>query len=278
MKVSIIVRAKNEIHAVEDAITMINNQTYTDYEIVVVDSGSTDGTYEVLENCKPNVIYQIDPATYIPGKVLNEAIKRCSGEIIVFNNADCVPENEFWLEKLIAPLNDETIAATFSRQIAKDSVNRLVQKDCERSFGDGEEHKKWKHFFSLASSAVRRDLITEFPFDATITYSEDIDWSYKMKKRGKKVYYVKESIVEHRHDYTIKSVYKRAFGEGLAESKIYGVSKKESSLLFGFCKPYVAEVLRDTIYFFKERDIKSILYSYIFRFSQKYGMYKGRKV
>ncbi len=71
MKVSIIIRAKNEIHAVEKALKMIKKQLCDDYEIIVVDSGSTDGTFEVLQNYKPNVIYQIDPATYIPGKVLN---------------------------------------------------------------------------------------------------------------------------------------------------------------------------------------------------------------
>lgn len=275
VRISIIVRSFNDISFIKETMSMIKSQKLQDFEIINVDSGSTDGTWEVVQEMNSEgVVYQIEPGSYIPGKVLNEAILKSKGEIIVFNNSDCIVQNDVWLENLIKPLENENCAAVFGNQLPRPDALPLVRKDSLRAYSDGSISSKWHHFFSLATSAVRRQTITDYPFDPDITYSEDVDWSYKMKKRGYDIQYVPDAVVEHSHNYSLKDVYKRFHGEGVAEAKIYGF---RPSIVRQFIKPFILESLRDVIYLFKNLQILHIPYGIVYRFLQKYSVYRGVK-
>jgi rhamnosyltransferase len=287
--ISIIIRAKNEMPWIKYTLQMLRLQNRQDFEVIAVDSGSTDGSYEYLQDFKPDVLYQIKPEEYIPGKVLNEAIRQSKGEIIVFNNADCIPQHKQWLQNLIRPLEDPgnvepAAAAAFCQQIPRPNASPLVRKDYERAFGDGNIHSGWRHFFSLASSAVTREAITKHPFNPDIQYSEDIEWSWRMKRLGYKIAYVPDAIVEHSHDYSLKGIAKRFKGEGKAEKYIYrelyeseaGLWQKESSLLRAVILPAGAETLRDALYLLQSREYDWIPKAPLYRFLQRYYTYVGR--
>jgi rhamnosyltransferase len=111
-----------------------------------------------------------------------------------------------------------------------------------------------------------------FPFDSEITYSEDVEWSYRMKRSGRTITYVKDAVVEHSHNYSLKEVRKRFHGEGVAEAKIFGF---KPSILQQFIKPFISESLRDVIYLIKNGEIAHIPYGIIYRALQKYSVYKG---
>lgn len=274
-KVSIIMRVYNEMPYIKYALRKLKQQSFQDYELIVVDSGSTDGSYQLAEKANPEIIYQIPAGSYVPGRVLNEAIGKASGEIIVFNNSDCIPQNDYWLENLIRPFEqDKHTIATFANQVPRPDASPLVRKDYERAFGDGSLSSKWKHFFSLASSAIRKDIILLYPFNPTIQFSEDSEWSWRMKQMGKKFTYVPDAIVEHSHNYTWKGLIKRYTGEGKAEKEIYkeprGLFVKVVLLSAG------AEFIRDALYLLKHRELQWIPYSFCVRFLQRYCVWKAR--
>ena len=274
-KVSIIMRVYNEMPYIKYALRKLEQQSFQDYELIVVDSGSTDGSYELAKTVNPEIIYQIPVGSYVPGRVLNEAISKASGEIIVFNNSDCIPQNNYWLENLIRPFEqDKHTIAVFANQVPRPEASPLVCKDYERAFGDGSISSKWKHFFSLASSAVRKDIILQYPFNPTIQYSEDIEWSWRMRQMGKKITYVPDAIVEHSHNYTWKGLVKRYTGEGKAEKEIY----KENRGIFvkAVLLSASVEFLRDTLYLVKHRQPQWIPYSFGVRFLQRYCVWKAR--
>ncbi len=274
-KVSIVVRSMNDIRYIDRTMGMIRKQKFTDYELLNVDSGSTDGTYDAVQKFSPDISWQIKPEEYVPGKVLNSAVEKCTGEYIVFNNSDCIPQSEYWLENLIAPLEeDSNVAAVFGRQLCRPDARPLVRKDGERAFGDGCVAANWGHFFSLATSAVRHSLLKEFPFDPDIKYSEDIEWSWRMKQKGYKIIYAPDAEVEHSHNYTLKEVRKRFYNEGLAEGQIY---RRSRSFTEGFILPLAAETLRDISYLIKNRKIVAVPGGIIYRMTQKYNIYKGRR-
>ncbi|MCF7741387.1 MAG: glycosyltransferase [Candidatus Marinimicrobia bacterium] len=273
-KVSIIMRSINDMEFIEATFQGILEQNFQDFEIVNVDSGSTDGTYELIQKYNKGTVYQIRPEEYVPGPVLNTAISRAKGELIVFNNSDCIPQNQDWLGNLIAPLSDSGVAASFGRQIPRSDSHPLVVKDYERAFGDGSISSQWHHFFSLATSAVPKDLITKYPFDLEVQYSEDIEWSYRMKKKGYEIEYVPDAIVEHSHNYTMPQVYKRFYEEGRAEAFIYGPDFK---LFSKFLRPLGMEILRDIFYLVKTGNYDQIPYGLQYRAVQKYATYKGNK-
>jgi rhamnosyltransferase len=275
-KVSIIVRSYNDKDFIAQTMRSIREQHFQDFEIINVDSASTDGTYEIVQKMNPDgIVYQIPPGTYIPGKALNEAIDKASGEIIVFNNSDCIPQNKFWLENLIKPLLENSdIIATFGNQLPRPDAFPVVRKDSERAFGDGTISAKWFHFFSLATSAIRAEIIRKYPFDPDIQYSEDIDWSYRMKKMGFRIEYVSDAIVEHSHNYTLSQLKKRFYGEGVAEGKIY---KQHKHFFINFVKPFMIELLRDAVYLNKHKELRHFKYAIIYRFWQKYSVYQGNR-
>ena len=275
-KVSIIIRSKNDITYIRQTLEMIRNQEYQDFEIIHVDSGSTDGTYELVQTFKPEVSYKIRPEDYIPGKVLNNAIQKCRGEIIVFNNSDCIPHNRQWLGELIKPIHrEEQIIGTYGRQMTRPDAHPLIVKDYERAFGTGEISSQWFHFFSLATSAALKSILLEQPFNPSLQYSEDIDWSFRVKKAGYKIQYVPLAMVEHSHNYTLPQVRKRFYGEGFAEGRIYLEESRDLSWWGMFLRPWMAETLRDYVYLIKTGQPRYIPYATVYRYYQKRSVYQG---
>ncbi len=273
--VSIVMRSMNDIKFIGRTLDSVMSQSFKDFELVNIDSGSTDGTFDVVKRFNPGKSRQIRPEEYIPGKVLNSAVKSCSGEIVVFNNSDCIPLDNEWLENLIAPFaKDEKIGATFANQLPRPDAKPLVARDSLRAYGDGSISAKWHHFFSLASSAAPKKILDEIPFDETIKYSEDIEWSLRIKKLGWKIVYVPSSKVEHSHNYTLAELRKRFYNEGLAEGRIYGSS---TCFTRGFCQPMLSAVTRDLACLLKSGNISCIPSGLNYRFIQKYYAYKGRK-
>ncbi len=272
--VSIVIRSCNDIKFIDNTLNMIQKQNFKDFELVNVDSGSTDGTFEVVKKYNPNA-YQIKPGDYIPGKVLNEAVRKCSGKIIVFNNSDCIPQDCLWLENLIKPFNEsDNTVAVYGNQIPRKDATPLVVKDNTRAFGDGKTASTWFHFFSLTTSAIRKSIIEKYPFDPNIQYSEDIDWSYRMKKNGLNIEYAADAVVEHSHNYTLKEVKKRFYNEGLAEGKIYGTEK---SFFTGSMLPCAKEIIRDVLYLLSKGKLLSIPSGLVYRINQRLYAYRGRR-
>ena len=270
--VTIIVRSFNDIEYIDVTMRTLLDQDFDDFEILNVDSGSRDGTWEIIRKYNPENAYQIKPSDYIPGKVLNDAVARANGDIIVFNNSDCIPQDRYWLKNLIKPLLNARVAAVFGNQIPRPDAHSLVIKDMVRAFGDGRKSKHWHHFFSLATSAIKKSTLMEHPFDPETQYSEDIEWSFRMKNKGYTLVYVPEAVVEHSHNYTIPQVYKRFHGEGVAEGKIYGF---KPSIIRFFLKPFVMEFLRDVLWLSKRNEFHLIYQALIYRLVQKYAVHKG---
>ena len=279
--ISIIIRAKNEMPWLKYTLRMLKLQDRQDFELVCVDSGSQDGSWETLQMHKTNVCYQILPEEYIPGKVLNQAISRSRGDIIVFNNADCIPLQRNWLSELVKPLeSDKKVAAVFARQIPRPDAHPLVQKDYERAFGDGQIAAGWRHFFSLASSAVQRELIVKYPFDENIQYSEDIEWSWRMKQMGFYIQYVKDSIVWHSHNYNLAQIKKRYLGEGRAEKTIYQdyyqTHQEDLSFIRSVLFAAGMESFRDFAFLLRTNHLDWVFKAPVYRLAQRYFAWKGR--
>lgn len=274
--VTIVMRSKNDISYIARTFENILKQSFTDFEILNFDSGSEDGTWEIIQKYNPDRSWQIIPDSYVPGKVLNNAVDKAKGKIIVFNNSDCIPEDENWLEKLIAPLlapDSNKIYGVFCNQLARPDAFPLVRKDNMRAFGDGSIASNWDHFFSLASSGAFKKILQEHPFREDLQYSEDVDWAWRMKRLNFKAVYVADAKVEHSHNYSLKELKKRFYSEGIAEGQIYAVKK---TFWRGFVFSCLAEMGRDIIYLLKTGKILVLPRALVYRVMQRFNSWKGR--
>ncbi len=106
--------------------------------------------------------------------------------------------------------------AIFGRQVPRPDCQAVYAHDYDRCFGVPRESAHWEHFFSMASSAVRRRAWEEQPFREDLQYSEDDEWSRRLMRNGIEVVYAEKSVVTHSHNYTLPQAYKRSYGESYA--------------------------------------------------------------
>lgn len=277
-KIAIIMRSYNDAGVIQGTLEMLSRQTWREFELWNFDSGSSDGTLEIIRKFNhADRILLNDSTNYNPGRVLNEAVETVDADILVFLNSDATPQDEHWLERLVEPLHDPTIGAVFGRQIARPDCRSLFAKDTERAFGNGSETSRWVHFFSMANSAARRSVFRHFPFETAISYSEDIEWSYRLRRGGYRIRYVTDAVAIHSHNYTLKQSYTRQYGEGKAEAFIFREGEFDYSLARYFLMPLLMESIRDMRWAFTKRSLDAALHSVPLRLTQKWARWRGAR-
>jgi rhamnosyltransferase len=275
MTVTIIIRSRNDEDIIERTLKGVSEQSMQDFEVINFDNASTDGTIAKIKQFHTRIV-PVPDGSYVPGRVLNRAAELSRSEIIVFLNSDCVPVNTYWLENLVKPFDDPAVGAVFSRQIAGEHSLPIIRIDTERAFGDGEEHKKWEHFFSMASSAIRKSVWMNEHFDESMLISEDMEWSYRIRRKGHTVLYAKDSIVEHHHDYSIRDLYHRHVKEGIDSVKIFSRGGSTAGIFMNvFLYPLAYTIIRDTRDLMKNFRWKDICTMPVYRLVLFWGRFKG---
>lgn len=268
----IVMRSRNDIAHVRETLRMLRRQT-APFRLLAMDNGSTDGTREIVAAAADR-LEDVPAGRYVPGRVLNRAMQLTDGEVVVFLNADCTPDDERWLETLCAALTPG-VAAVFGRQRPRPGCSPLLARDTEDTFGDGRAQASWRHCFSMAASAIRRAAWAEAPFDETLQYSEDIDWTWRARQRQWLIRYVPAASAMHSHNYTLAQSWRRHHGEGRAEARIFEWSPWQRSWPRYVLLPLARRVLSDWRYSLHRRDWRSLPYAPMLRSAQVLGRRQG---
>jgi rhamnosyltransferase len=226
-RVSIIMRSCNEAWALRGTLAALQEQEYKNWELIVIDSGSTDGSDELIRRAKPRHFIQIARHEYNPSRVMNHGMQLAASDYGIFLNADATPQGANWLRPLVEGLLDPTVAAVFGRQIPRPDCQAVFAHDYERCFGENRETAQWEHFFSMASSGLRKDIWSRRGFDVRLQYSEDDEYTRWCRAQGFKVVYVPESVAMHSHNYTPDQAAKRSFGEARALAAVWTGRRKD---------------------------------------------------
>ena len=133
MLASIIIRTYNESKHLGALLSAINNQAVEkdSFEIVIVDSGSTDSTLEIANNFETRIV-NIRKEDFTFGRSLNIGCDAAHGEALVFISGHCIPKGDRWLSELIKPLKNNESEYVYGRQIgdeeSKYSERQLLNK------------------------------------------------------------------------------------------------------------------------------------------------------
>ena len=194
--VSIIIRTKNEERWIAPCLRAVFAQTYKNFEVVLVDNGSTDQT---LKRAREFGVKVVHISAFKPGKAINDGVRASKGKILVCISGHCVPVNDRWLENLVAGLSDPTVAGVYGRQEPLSYSSDLDKRDLLTVFGLDKKIQVKDSFFHNANSAVRREIWEKFPFDEEVTNIEDRLWGQAVIKAGLKIVYEPEASVYHWH-------------------------------------------------------------------------------
>jgi len=117
--------------------------------------------------------------------------------------------------------------------------------------------------------------LERFPFETKGQYSEDIEWSYHLRREGLDIRYVADAAAAHSHNYTLRQSFNRHFGEGKAEAWIFRDGELNTSLLRYAMLPFGMEVLRDLRWGVEHRSLDAVLHTVPLRAVQKLGRWRG---
>lgn len=211
MKVSIIIPNYNGAKYIKECIDSVYNQTYKDYELIVVDNASSDNSNEIIEENYPEIkLIKNDTNTGFSIAV-NQGIKESKGEYALLLNNDTLAEPT-WLEALVNTIEkDKKIFSVCSKMIQyynNDKIDDAGDEYCVLGWawkrGDGKsttEYTKTEEVFSSCAGAAiyRKATFDEIGYfdENFFAYMEDVDISYRAKIYGYKNVYCADAKIHH---------------------------------------------------------------------------------
>jgi glycosyltransferase involved in cell wall biosynthesis len=208
MRVSIVIRTKNEGRYLAGVLEAIARQEHPCREVIVVDSGSTDSTIQIAEAFQARVI-TIKPQSFTYGYALNRGVKASRGEVVAFLSGHAVPCDESWLGHLVRPFSDERVAGCYGGQLPLPDCRPWERLNLERNFGAMPRVQSHDPFFSNANAAIRRDLWRRIPFREDLPGGEDHAWAASAQAVGYQIVYEPQAAVRHSHDEGLRQLYRR---------------------------------------------------------------------
>jgi glycosyltransferase involved in cell wall biosynthesis len=271
-RVSIIIRAFNEERYLGALLEAISRQYYKDFEIILVDSGSTDRTLSIAARFSVEILH-IRPEEFTFGRSLNLGLRAAAGELAVLTSAHVLPLHDDWLRTLIAPFEDPKIAIAYGKQRGGAGSKFSESQHFIRWFPNASDFDQKRPYCNNANLALRHSVWQEQPYDETLTGLEDLAWASVLHERGYKIAYVAEAGVSHLHDETSAQIVNRHRREAIA---LRHLLPKSRFTLWHFASLYVRSVFSDCKAAFKENVfLREVAGIFSFRFLQYLGTFRG---
>lgn len=271
-RASIVIRCYNEREHIEKLLHGVFEQRMDDFEVILVDSGSTDGTLEVAKQYPVDEIVYISPEEFSFGRALNYGCKEADGEFCVFASAHVHPTRVDWLEQLLAKFDDDD-ALVYGKQRGNDMTKYPEKRVFRRWFPEEDIEYQSSPFCNNANAAIRREVWEEFHYDERLTGLEDLDWAKRVQDAGWNISYASDAEIIHVHDESPKEVCNRYRREAIAHKQIF--PEQEFSFL-DFIKMFGYNTGADYIAAAREGELPgSIIEIPRFRLMQFWGTYRG---
>jgi glycosyltransferase involved in cell wall biosynthesis len=222
--ISVIIPAYNSEKTIERCISALLSQSYPKnrYEMIVVDDGSTDRTVDVISKFKG--VRLIRQNHRGPAVARNLGVKKSKGQIVLFTDADCIPDKK-WIKNMVDPFNDKEIigvSGTYKTFNKHSLIARFAGYEIEERH---KELKKQKYidFIGTFSAAFRKNIFLKVRgFDEMFPTSsgEDPELSFRLEKFGKMIFQPK-TFVYHFHPSTLFKFLKQKFWRGYWRLPLY---------------------------------------------------------
>jgi GT2 family glycosyltransferase len=229
--VSVIIVNWNGAPYLPRCLEAVKAQTFVDYELIVIDNASTDGSMEELENRWPGVQAVRLEENIGFARANNLGARLARGEWLALLNNDAFPAPD-WLENIIQAARDFPQYTFFSSRIIQERDNSLTDGTGDVYHVSGvawhrdynqpaaQAHQEPDEVFSPCAAAAvykRQQFLLMGGFDEDfINHHEDVDLGFRLRLQGFRCLYVPDAVVEHvgsasfgvESDYTVYSVHR----------------------------------------------------------------------
>ena len=229
LKISVIIPTLNAEAQLPELLEMLAAQSRAADEIIVVDSASDDRTVEICKSNDMVDLIRIERSEFDHGRTRDMALRKSKGDIVVFLTQDALPANAEFLDRLIAPLQEEKVAVSTGRQLPRADASKMEK--LIRAFNYPEEsHIRSKEdiprmgikafFCSDACAAYDRESYLELGgFIYPGRTNEDMFFAATAIQKGYRVAYAADAVVYHSHDLTPGEQYRRNYIQGYEMEK-----------------------------------------------------------
>ena len=272
MKISIVIRCYNEEQHVGRLLEGIFQQTATDVEVIVVDSGSTDATPSIVSRY-PVKTASIKAEEFSFGRSLNLGCMEATGDVIVIASAHVYPMNTDWLDRMVAPFSDPQVAVVYGAQRGNETTKFSEHQVLAKWFPDQSNPHQDDPFCNNANAAIRRSVWEQLKYDESLTGLEDIDCAKRAMDLGQRVAYVADAQVVHVHNESPRMICNRYRREAIALKRIF---PQERFSPWDFLRLASANILSDCRQARHDKALWRNLYGILsFRLMQFWGTYRG---
>lgn len=215
--VSVVLRTKNSESRVEDSLTSVFRQTYTDYEVLVVDHGSTDRTLQIVQKYPVRIIPD-QPNT----NPCNTGIQESTGRIVAFIDDDCIAPPE-WLTVIINDFDDEEVGAVGGPTVAPPSSNywqrcfealRIMESRIFFRWGAVED-------ISTCNAAYRKPALVDVGgFSNYLSYGEEVDLHWRLSQKNWKILFDRQLTVLHNQRSSMRRFFSQQFTAGRGTGRL----------------------------------------------------------
>lgn len=216
--VSVIIRTKNEGKLLWRVLKALGEQDFPHkFEVIVVDSGSTDITLEIARSYNTRII-QIKPEDFTFGYGLNVGADAACGRYLLNLSGHAIPATNQYLSIMVNGFNDEKVAGVYGRDIPHPGCCPEQVKDIYYGYPMSQTYPRV--LFSSANGAIRKGLWEKIPFEENLIAAEDLLWAVKAMKLGYSINYLPEATVYHSHSASLKFAYRKSWIESKAVLQI----------------------------------------------------------
>jgi len=223
VELSVLLLTKNGRRDLERVLPAIFEQQFSaPFEVIAVDSGSSDGTLDILRQFNIR-IEQIPPHEFHHARTRNLAASFSSGKILLFLSQDAIPASKNWLATMHANFEDPGVAAVYGRQFPKPGSSSEREDALEAVYGTNRIVKDPAHrdgmgyrfyHFSDVNAAIRRSVWEAEHFPENLRVFEDLGIAKRILDHGWKIVYEPEAAVYHSHTHSTIGLFKRYFDIG----------------------------------------------------------------
>lgn len=235
-KVSIVIPTYNGEKTLKQLLNKINQQTnYNNIEIVAVDSGSKDGTIDLLKKYNAKII-EIPNEQFSHSYARNLGCENSSGNILLLMTQDALPSSNDWVKKMIEPIvNYEAAAVTCAEKYRDDSDlyykwgsyyhSHFIGYDKVSNYNETYDSVQTRRNGNLndVSTAISKDIFSIYKY--RYNFAEDLDLGIRLIKDGYKIKYISTPVI-HGHNRDVDYYLKRGLVEAITLKKILATNEQ----------------------------------------------------